>query len=78
MTVINRQSQAIQSTISLNEFAAAMRQLDTTFIPDESKTAAIMDHLAKIMIASSTSMQARQDLTSALLQRQSLRWKRHR
>jgi hypothetical protein len=78
MTVINRQSQAIPSSITLHEFASAMRQLDTSSIPDESKTAAIMDHLAKIMISTATSAQARQDLTSALLQRQSLRWKPHR
>lgn len=71
--IINKQANGIPTKISLHQFASAMSQLDLTNVPEHSRQAAVMDHLTKVMIVSTTDPGVSSDLTSALLRKQHLR-----
>lgn len=49
MTVKNIQADALKTSMSLQEFGNAMKQLNLNGVPKEKHTAAIMDHLMHIM-----------------------------
>lgn len=50
MQIINRQKDALKTSLSLTDFGKAMAQLDLSSVAPEKRRQAIMDHLAKIMI----------------------------
>lgn len=73
MIIKNQQKDALQSSMTLQEFGKAMSALDLQSIPAEHRKAAIMDHLAKIMIQKIHDRPMAADLSAAYLMRKSNR-----
>lgn len=65
----NPQRDALRSTITDVEFAKAMAALDLTSVPPEKRAAAILDHMAGIMIETVVDRSAAIELASARLMR---------
>lgn len=51
MTVINRERDRLASSLTAEQFAKAMAQLDLSLVPPERRKCAIMDHLMRIQAA---------------------------
>jgi hypothetical protein len=69
LKVTNRQNQALQTSMTLPEFGKAMSALDLSSIPADKRKAALMDHLAKIMIQKIHDRTTAADLSAAYLMR---------
>lgn len=69
MIIKNQQKDALPSSMTLQEFGQAMSALDLQSIPPEHRKAALMDHLAKIMIEKIHDRPMAADLASAYLMR---------
>ena len=54
MKIVNKQKEAIPSRMNLQEFGAAMSQLDLSSVPKHNHSQAIMDHLMRVMADSIT------------------------
>lgn len=73
MIIKNQQKDALPSSMTLQEFGKAMSALDLQSIPPERRKAALMDHLAKIMIQKIHDRQTAADISAAYLMRKSSR-----
>lgn len=62
MKIKNQQKDAIESTITLREFANAMRQQDLSSVPPEKRTKAILDHFFTVMGDSVTDPQQKHEI----------------
>lgn len=51
MTVINREREALTSSMTAKQFGQAMAQLDLSSIPPAKRKAALMDHLMRIQVS---------------------------
>ncbi len=71
MQIFNRQKSALPSSMSPVELARAMSQLDLASIPPAKRSAALMDHLARIMVAKIHDRDTASNLATALLIRKS-------
>lgn len=67
MQVINRQKDALATSLSLDDFGKAMSQLDLSSVPPEKKAAAIRDHLMRIMVGTLHDRDKAAEIASARL-----------
>lgn len=52
MSVLNREREALLSSLTTTQFAKAMAQLDLSAVAPENRKAAVMDHLMTIVASS--------------------------
>ena len=65
MSVINRQKDALASSMTLDSFGKAMTELDLRSIPFEHRKAAIIDHMMRIAIGTVYDRDAAVEIASA-------------
>lgn len=69
MKVTNREKDALKTSMTLQEFGKAMSALDLTSIPTEKRRAALLDHLARIMMSKIHDRSTAAELMTAYLMR---------
>ena len=62
MLIKNQQKDAIPSTLSLAEFAHAMKQVDLSTVPAEKRSAAIFDHFMSVMANNVTDVETKYEI----------------